>query len=90
MIYWVIALLIACWLIVKQSQKSNIYIVQVQMPHIIRRVGKGKYKVADATPMPNGRYRYYSKDPMTREEAHKQLVAINLSLIRKGEKVSWK
>jgi hypothetical protein len=40
--------------------------------------------------MPNGRYKYYSKEPLTWEEAHKQFVAINLSLQRKGEKVSWK
>lgn len=59
------------------------------MPHIIRKV-KGGYKVADATPMPNGRYKYYSKDPLSWDNAHKQLIAINLSLMRKGEKVSWK
>jgi hypothetical protein len=59
------------------------------MPHIIRKV-TGGYKVADAKKMPNGRYKYYSKEPLTWEEAHKQFVAINLSLQRKGEKVSWK
>lgn len=60
------------------------------MPHIIRRVGKGQYKVADAKPMANGRYKYYSKSPLSWEDAHKQFVAINLSLARKGETVSWK
>lgn len=59
------------------------------MPHIIKKV-KGGWKVADAKPMANGRYKYYSKDPMTWDEAHKQFVAINLSLMKKGEKVSWK
>lgn len=59
------------------------------MPHIIRKV-TGGYKVADAKPMTNGRYKYYSKEPLTWKQAHAQFVAINLSLGRKGEKVSWK
>lgn len=59
------------------------------MPHTIRKV-TGGFKVADTKPMANGRYKYYSKQPLTWEEAHKQLVAINMSLMRKGEKVSWK
>ena len=55
------------------------------MPHIIKAV-KGGYKVADEKPNPKtGRYTYYSKEPLTKEQAHKQLVAINLSLIKKGE-----
>lgn len=59
------------------------------MPHVIRKVAGG-YKVADAKPLPSGRYKYYSKEPMTWKEAHSQFVAMNLSMARKGEKVSWK
>jgi hypothetical protein len=54
------------------------------MPHIIRKVANGYY-VSDAKKMANGRYKNYSKEPLTYDEAHKQYVAINLSLIRKGE-----
>ena len=59
------------------------------MPHIIRRVKNGWF-VSDSKPQSNGRYKNYSKTPFKNEaDARKQLVAINLSLQRKGEKVKW-
>ena len=48
------------------------------MPYIIRKV-TGGYKVAKEKPEANGRYRYFSKDPMTKAEAEKQLTALNIS-----------
>lgn len=60
------------------------------MPHIVRKVKDG-WVVSDAKKMPNGRYKNYSAKPFKMEaEARKQLVAINLSLERKGEKIKWK
>jgi hypothetical protein len=60
------------------------------MPHIIRKVREG-WMVSDAKKMSNGRYKNYSEKAFKTEAgARKQLIAINLSLIKKGEKVVWK
>lgn len=58
-----------------------------KMPHQIEKSGSG-WKVCDK-PARGKPKKCYSKKPMSWEAAHRQFVAINLSLARKGEKVSW-
>jgi|LakMenEpi03Aug12_release.lakeMendotaPanAssembly.Ray.scaffolds.fasta_scaffold48051_2 hypothetical protein len=53
------------------------------MVHIIVKV-KGGYKVRDKNAL-----KYYSKEPLTKETAKKQLTAISISSLKSGKHKSW-
>jgi hypothetical protein len=50
------------------------------MVHEVIKV-EGGYKVRDAKPP----FKYYSLKPLTKTKARKQLIAISLSLLKKGK-----
>lgn len=52
------------------------------MPYVVVAV-KGGYKVRKEKPEANGRYRYFSKEPLTQTMAEKQRKALYLAEARK-------